>query len=264
MLSALNRFMGLSPRARPLADLQATAPDGVRLYAIGDIHGRADLLGTLHRRIIADAATAPAGCTRRLVYLGDYVDRGLQSKQVVDMLLEGPPPGFEAVYLKGNHEDCLLKFLGDWQRGPHWFSIGGDATILSYGVRPATGLPAGERLEHASRELAQKLPPAHLQFYRSLELTHQAGDYVFVHAGLRPGVPFDEQEPEDLMWIREPFLQGGDCGGRLVVHGHSPARRPEIYSHRIGIDTGAFFTNVLTCLVVEGSERRFIDTTVTD
>jgi serine/threonine protein phosphatase 1 len=260
MLSALNRFMGLSPRARPLGDLQALAPEGVRLYAIGDIHGRADLLARLHERIAADAADAPAGCRRRIVYLGDYVDRGLESRQVIDMLLAGPPPGFEAVYLKGNHEDCMLRFLEDWRTGPHWFQIGGDATVLSYGVRAVPGVPAAERFQRASQDLNERVPEAHLKFLQRLELTHEAGDYVFVHAGLRPGVPLEEQDPEDLMWIRDPFLSGGDCGGRLVVHGHSPARQPEVFAHRIGIDTGAFFTNLLTCLVVEGAERRFIDT----
>ncbi|MBX6320974.1 MAG: serine/threonine protein phosphatase [Rhodospirillaceae bacterium] len=252
--------MGRSARPLSLAALQAVAPPGLRIYAIGDIHGRADLLGALHDRIEADAATAPAGCRRLIVYLGDYVDRGLQSRQVIDMLLEGPPAGFEAVYLKGNHEDCMLRFLDDWESGPHWFSIGGDATALSYGVRPALGLSVAERFQQACRDLKAALPPAHLRFLESLELVYEAGDYVFVHAGLRPGVPLDEQDPEDLMWIRDEFLYGPNSWNRLVVHGHSPSREPAVFGHRIGIDTGAFFTNVLTCLVLEGAERRFIST----
>jgi serine/threonine protein phosphatase 1 len=251
--------MGLSPRTRTLAELQAVAPEGQRLYAIGDIHGRADLLAQLLQRIIADAEAAPPA-RRVLVYLGDYVDRGLQSREVLELLLQGPPPGFDAVYLKGNHEDCMLRFLEDWTSGPHWFSIGGDATALSYGVRPATGLPASQRFEQVSRELNERLPTAHLRFLQKLDLMHEAGGYLFVHAGLRPGVPLNAQEPEDLMWIREAFLNGPNCHGKLVVHGHSPSRQPGVFEHRIGIDTGAFFTNVLTSLVVHGAERRFIST----
>src|SRR5690554_5006405 len=121
MLAALNRFMGLSPRARSLAELQAVAPQGERLYAIGDVHGRADLLERLLSRIGEDAALAPAGTRRVLVYLGDYVDRGLQSREVIDLVLNGTPPGFETICLKGNHEDCMLRFLEDRATGPHWF-----------------------------------------------------------------------------------------------------------------------------------------------
>jgi serine/threonine protein phosphatase 1 len=260
MLAALNRFIGLSPRARTLAELQASAPPGQRLYAIGDIHGRADLLERLLQRIQADAADVPAATRRVLVYLGDYVDRGLQSREVIDLLLKGPPPGFEAVYLKGNHEDCMLRFLDDWTTGAHWFSIGGDATVLSYGVRPAAGQVGSQRFEHAARELQERLPLPHLRFLQNLGLTHEAGDYVFVHAGLRPGVALHDQDPEDLIWIREPFLNGPNSCGKIVVHGHSPSRQPAIFDHRIGIDTGAFYTNVLTCLAVHGRERRFIST----
>ena len=259
MLAALNRFMGLSPRTRTLAELQASAPAGQRLYAIGDIHGRADLLERLLQRIGEDAAQAPAAARKILVYLGDYVDRGMQSREVIDLLLKGPPPGFEAVYLKGNHEACMLQFLEDWTTGSHWFSIGGDATVMSYGVRPAQGVPSSKRFEQASRDLQERLPAGHLRFLQNLELMHEAGDYLFVHAGVRPGVALDAQDPEDLLWIREEFLNGPNSHGKLVVHGHSPSRQPAVFEHRIGIDTGAFFTNVLTCLVAEGSERRFIN-----
>lgn len=252
--------MGLTPRARGLGELQAAAPAGVRLYAIGDIHGRADLLERLLERIRQDAARAPEASRRVLVYLGDYVDRGLQSREVIDLLLAGPPEGFAAVYLKGNHEDCMLRFLDDWSTGAHWFSIGGDATVLSYGVRPPAGLPGAQRFAHASEALKASLPLAHLRFLQNLDLTYEAGDYLFVHAGLRPGVALCDQDPEDLMWIREEFLNGPNNHGRVVVHGHSPSRAPAVFDHRIGIDTGAFFTNVLTSLVVQGRERRFIST----
>jgi serine/threonine protein phosphatase 1 len=240
--------------------LQACGPQGVRLYAIGDIHGRADLLEVLHQRILEDAAAAPAGLRHRLIYLGDYVDRGLQSRDVIEMLLQGPPPGFEAIYLKGNHEECLLRFLQDWESGAHWFQIGGDATIMSYGVRPRPGLPPAQRFEESARLLAAQMPASHLRFLQGLALTHEAGDYLFVHAGLRPGVALADQDPQDLLWIREPFLNTMTPSGKMVVHGHSPSREPAVFDHRIGIDTGAFFTNILTCLVVDGDQRRFIDT----
>jgi serine/threonine protein phosphatase 1 len=260
MLSALNRFIGLSPRTRPLGELTAQAPAGQRVYAVGDIHGRADLLEQLLQLIELDGAAATGADRRVLVYLGDYVDRGLQSREVLDLILAGPPKGFEAVHLKGNHEDCMLRFLDDWSTGPHWFSIGGDATALSYGVRPAAGQTGAKRFQHAARELQTRLPQSHLRFLQNLDLTYEAGDYLFVHAGLRPGVALHDQDPEDLMWIREEFLNGPNSHGRMVVHGHSPARAPAVFEHRIGIDTGAFFTNVLTALVVQGAERRFIST----
>jgi serine/threonine protein phosphatase 1 len=218
------------------------------------------LLAQLHRQIQEDATTAPERVTKTVVYLGDYVDRGLDSKGVLDLLLNNPLAGFDTVYLKGNHEDTLLRFLQDISVGPDWFAIGGNATVLSYGVRTPQGLSTAQRFEHIWSELPSCIPQDHLEFFLELELMYQAGDYLFVHAGIRPGTPLDQQNPEDLMWIREEFLSSKQEYGAIVVHGHSIRNRPDIQNQRIGIDTGAFATNVLTCLVLEGTTKRFLST----
>ncbi|MGE5538416.1 MAG: metallophosphoesterase family protein [Gemmatimonas sp.] len=237
---------------------EATAPEGTRIYAVGDIHGRADLLADLHRMIVADAATAPA--RKVVVYLGDYVDRGLQSRQVIDMLANEPLAGFERVHLKGNHEEAMLEFLADPRIGPSWTQFGGAATLMSYGAGRVTPASPESAFAAAQAALAENLPPAHLAFLRDLALCREEGGYWFVHAGARPGVPLDEQSPEDMLWIRDEFLLSREAFGRVVVHGHTITDEPEVCVNRIGIDTGAFATGRLTCLVLEGAERRFLFT----
>lgn len=233
-------------------------PPGTRLYVVGDIHGRADLLRILHEAIIEDAADAPP--RRVIVYLGDYVDRGAESSAVIEMLASGPPAGFEAVHLLGNHEAWLLDFLDDPDQGAGWIMNGGSATLLSYGVDAAGISFQRDRLARARDELRAKLPPAHLAFLRSLKLSHVEGDYLFVHAGIRPGVPLDRQSADDLVWIRDEFLFSDADHGKVVVHGHTIVDEPEVLDNRIGIDTGAFATGRLTCLVLEGTTRRFVST----
>ena len=235
-------------------------PIGHRVYAVGDIHGRADLLHRLQSLIADDAAQAPANMRKTIVYLGDYVDRGLESRGVIDQLLAPPPPGLEAVYLKGNHEEMMLRFLVDVSVGPFWMAIGGDATVYSYGVGMPKGLSQEDRLAHIWHELHQRMPATHMSFLSGLRLTHAAGDYLFVHAGVRPGIALSEQRAEDLLWIREQFLAAEAGWEKVIVHGHSATHRPESLPHRIGVDTGAYATNVLTCLVLEGSDRRFLST----
>jgi len=244
---------GVSPAPR--------VPAGERVYAIGDVHGRLDLLKRLLGRIREDAAQAKS-LRKSLVYLGDYVDRGPESKGVIDLLLSRPmkDAGFEEIPLMGNHEDILLQFLADVRVGPHWFAYGGMATLESYGVRPPRLMAAEEDLVRAQRELAAKIPLAHLEFLRRMKLKHEEGDYLFVHAGLRPGVALDQQIGQDLMWIRDEFLQSNADFGKLVVHGHTIAEEPQVKANRIGIDTGAYATGVLTALVLEGNERRFLQT----
>lgn len=233
-------------------------PPESRIYAVGDIHGRADLLADLHDIIRADAKTAPA--RRVIVYLGDYVDRGLQSREVVDLLLKRPLEDFENVYLKGNHEAALLDFLTDSRIGPNWIQYGGGATLLSYRVGLSGLETGGTDFIAAQKEFTDHLPPSHLSFYRELSLTHVEGDYFFVHAGIRPGISIDQQSPEDLLWIRDDFLDFTGDFGCVVVHGHTITDRPEMRDNRIGIDTGAFATGRLTCLVLEGDKRRFLTT----
>jgi serine/threonine protein phosphatase 1 len=254
----IGRLFGSRPRPPSGPPAAAVAP-GTRVYAIGDIHGRFDLLQTLHARIAEDARQA-SPARNHIVYLGDYVDRGLQSREVIDLLLDHPLEGFEAIHLKGNHEELMLRFLEDSRVGPGWFANGGGATLYSYGVRMLERGTDTERLSHLREQLQNSLPPRHLEFLRGLKLWHVEGGYLFVHAGIRPGVALEAQREEDLLWIRELFLDDGSDHGRVVVHGHTIADHPEVRANRIGIDTGAYATGVLTCLVLEGSERHILQT----
>jgi len=238
---------------------EARLPDGLRIYAIGDIHGRADLLRALLEMIASDARKAPAE-KERLVYLGDYIDRGHESRQVIDLLLEGPPPGFEAIYLKGNHEEALLNFLQAPAFGYEWQHYGGLETLASYGVTGLGARLASEDFDEARDQFKAALPESHLGFLRALELSACFGDYFFAHAGVRPGVPLEEQLSEDLLWIRAEFTRWRGSFGKIVVHGHSVTEEPEFEPNRIGIDTGAYLTHRLTSVVLEGDKRRLLQT----
>jgi serine/threonine protein phosphatase 1 len=233
-------------------------PAGTRVYAIGDVHGRADLLAEMHGLIRADADGATSS-RRLIVYLGDYVDRGHDSAGVIEALLAGPEPGFEAVHLIGNHEQAMLDFLDDVAIGPMWLYNGGGATLASYGVR-APHVASPRELEPVRRLLLERLPARHRAFLAGLRLWHAEGDYLFVHAGVRPGVALEAQSREDLLWIREEFLYSNRDFGHIVVHGHTIFDQPQLRPNRIGIDTGAFHTGTLTCLVLEGADRRFLQT----
>jgi len=238
--------------------LTPKVPQGSRIYVIGDIHGRADLLEILHGLVREDARQNAAE-RRVIIYLGDYVDRGLNTREVIDMLLSPPPDGFERVCLKGNHEAMMLDFLGDAAAGPGWMELGGKATLLSYAVGVEGGFGAAEEMKKAQAQLLEKMPEAHLEFLHQLRMTHVEGDYFFVHAGIRPGVPIEEQVEQDLLWIREPFLSSTAEHGKIVVHGHTIAGgKPDVTERRIGIDTAAYATGALTCLVLTGEERGFV------
>lgn len=243
----------------PLSE-PGSIPDGTRIYAIGDIHGRADLLKALHENIISDATTAHSGTKMIVVYLGDYIDRGMESRQVLDTLITSPLVGFEHVYIKGNHEDALLTFLADDAIGPDWLAIGGDACLYSYKVSPQNGLSARKKFKYLQERLKDALPDDHLAFLSSLRLSYEAGGYFFVHAGIMPDRPLSKQIPSDLMWIRGEFTNDDRDYGKIIVHGHTITDKPDIRSNRIGIDTGAYATGTLTCLVLEGKEKRFLTT----
>lgn len=226
-----------------------------RIYAVGDIHGRADLLLMLHELIESDAETCAKGKNKRIIYLGDYVDRGLDSRGVIDILISRPLAGFDHVFLKGNHEDLLLACREDPEIWPQWMAVGGTATLLSYGVgaNPEEDRPMWE-------EFFERMPPAHLEFLAGLQLSFCSGDYLFVHAGIRPQIPLEKQNPRDLMWIRGEFLRHEGSFGMVVVHGHSISLKPEFLTQRIGIDTGAYATNALSCVVLDGTSRRLLST----
>jgi serine/threonine protein phosphatase 1 len=238
--------------------LDASTPPDTRIYAIGDVHGRADLLGKLQSRIARDAGRARE--TRKVVvYLGDYVDRGPDSAGVIDRLIDGPLAGLEQVFLMGNHENFFLQFLEDPDVGAVWVRNGGDATLASYGLDGAADCGA-EDMAALSRSLHDKLPERHLAFLKRLSVSHREGDYFFVHAGIRPGVPLDRQSEEDLLWIREPFLDSPDERDVVVVHGHTPVAEPEVHSNRIAVDTGAVWSGRLTAAVLRGRRKRFLHT----
>ncbi|MBI5107204.1 MAG: serine/threonine protein phosphatase [Rhodocyclales bacterium] len=239
------------------------APDGTVIYAIGDIHGRLDLLDELHRRILDDAARRSAQ-RRLLIYLGDLVSRGPDSRGVIERVRTWLPPGFERVALKGNHEDLLLRaHAGEFAAARHWLDYGGIEALASYGVTVSDKLVREEAgIGELCHRFAAALPAGQLEFLESLRLSHRAGDYYFVHGGVRPGVALDEQNPRDLIWIRKTFLNSEADHGAVVVHGHSISRRPELRPNRIGIDTGAYHSGVLTCLALDGAEQVFLQTEV--
>jgi len=241
-----------SPKARP-------STGGRLVYAVGDVHGRLDLLSPLLRDIFEDAlATRPAE-RPLLVMLGDYVDRGGDSKGVVDLLLQMQGEGrFETRVLKGNHEEALLRFLDDPDFGPVWMDNGAGPTLASYGVQPPAARTDAEAWRRARDAFAAALPAAHLAFYRTLELMAEAGDYAFVHAGVRPGVPLEAQAERDLLWIRQEFLQATQPFGKVIVHGHTPSEEPQLLPNRLGVDTGAYATGVLTAVRLEGEHQRLI------
>jgi serine/threonine protein phosphatase 1 len=234
-------------------------PKGVRVYAIGDIHGRADLLHRLLSLIEEDARGARKAETV-LVYLGDYIDRGPDSREVVDRVMAPHAMADRVVRLRGNHEEAMLTFIEDVERGRGWLDYGGIATLHSYGVRLPPGLLPQERFAAMAEQLAQALPPDHLAFYQRLALSETIGDYFFVHAGINPHLPLADQDAFDLTTIRSPFLEWGRRMEKVVVHGHSITPEPQLLPWRIGIDTGAFATGHLTALVLEGGSQRVLAT----
>ena len=229
--------------------------DDTRVYAIGDIHGRADLLDRMTAAIERDLASSPA-TDPLTVTLGDYVDRGPNSRGVLERLCRNPFPT-RYIALKGNHEELLALFLTDAAIGPQWRHLGGLETLHSYGV-PVGPLMLGRSFEEASAALRRALPPEHLDFLSKLQLSVSFGRYFLCHAGVRPRIPLDRQVAEDLLWIRDEFLNSSTDFGKIVVHGHTPVEQPEILPNRINIDTGAFITGRLSCLVIDRDAPRFL------
>lgn len=230
-------------------------PAGTRVYAVGDVHGRADLLGKLLLRIDRDLWERPVADSLQ-IFLGDYIDRGPDSRNVVDSLIQRKS-GHQAIFLKGNHEECVLNFLNDPSVLSWWKHIGGLSTISSYGVSPKYPNNVAAQRDMAAA-LSRAMPISHVRFFRSLALSFACGDFFFAHAGVRPGVPLEKQAQDDLLGIREEFLLHEEHFGKIVVHGHTPVHEPEIHANRINIDTGAYATGRLTCLVLEDDQMSFL------
>lgn len=248
----------LKRRSRVAAPTSPSVPEGTVVWSVGDIHGRMDLLGPLVEAIVADlAVTRP----RRglVIFLGDYVDRGQQSREVVTFLagMRGGD-GLEWRFLRGNHEETMLDFLEDPAVGPKWCDYGGDATIRSYGLRIPDLKHKPETWAHLSADLSHKLSDRERNFLEDQELSVTVGDYFFAHAGARPGEPLDRQSPADLMWIRRTFLDSEEEFERIVVHGHTPTAEVHADHRRIGIDTRAYESGVLTALRLEGRDREIL------
>jgi serine/threonine protein phosphatase 1 len=235
--------------------LHAMIPDGERVYAIGDIHGRADLLTKVLAKIDAHRGAHPAP-TSHEIFMGDYIDRGPQSRRVIEMIMERAKKT-NLVALAGNHEEILLRAASDPNAFGDWMQFGGREALLSYGI--VAPLHFRDRdIEEAMMQMQEKIPAEHFDFFENLPAMHLVGDYVFVHAGLRPNVRLTEQTRRDVLWIRQGFLNYRAAFPGKVVHGHTPVRQPEIHPNRINIDTGAFVTGNLTCLVLEGGQASFL------
>lgn len=258
-LTKLGRRRTRHTRAPESSPGSSSVPAGTVVYAIGDIHGRLDLLQRLEAEILRDAAGIDAS-RRLIVCLGDFIDRGDNSFGVIEHLLKAGPESFERICLMGNHEAYLLRFFDDKTVAAAWLANGGGQTLSSYGVSVPVGFDIEDTSLDMQVELRARVPQSHVAFLRSLALSHREGDYLFVHAGVRPGVPLDRQDPNDLMWIRGEFLTDRRDFGAVIVHGHSIRPEPENLANRIGIDTGAYDSGRLTCAVLWGSERRFLST----
>lgn len=245
-----------------------SAPDGRLIYAVGDVHGCNRLLRSLVRLIAQDAEDLRRerpDVAVTLIFLGDYIDRGPDSKAVIDLLISDDLPGDAHHFLLGNHEDVLLKFLNadtDQQaryEGERWVNYGGSATLGAYGVHSP---PQGVRSDAAWRDLQGQLqravPTDHLRFFQALEMMVSYGDFAFVHAGVKPGLLFDEQAPHDLLWIRDEFLYDDGPLEKVVVHGHTPESSPTLTSRRIGVDTGAYATGVLSAARIWSDSVEFL------
>jgi serine/threonine protein phosphatase 1 len=250
----INPFRNVLKSAPPVQS-ERRVPDGIRVYCVGDIHGRDDLLEEMAARVKGDMESGSFDEVVT-VFLGDYVDRGLGSMPVVEKLSRGEWPT-SIVALAGNHEDLLLAFLEDASVLEAWRSLGGLETLHSYGVNVRSAM-TGRDFGTIRQAFVARLPEGHRHFLANLKVSTTIGDYFFCHAGVRPGVPLDRQDREHLLTIRSPFLSSEAEHGKVVVHGHTPAVTPEVRPNRIGIDTAAYATNRLTCLVLEQCQQRFL------
>jgi serine/threonine protein phosphatase 1 len=234
----------------------ASLPEGSRIYAIGDIHGRCDLLDICLLKIEQDLIQRP--CRHPfMVFLGDYIDRGTQSKETISRLVE-TAARYECVFLKGNHEHIAMRSLTDLSVMPKWMRLGGLETLKSYGVVPVI---SPDRRNSVAAQIAfqDALPSSHFRFFAGLKNQFICQDFFFVHAGIRPNIDLVAQKEEDLLWIRDEFLSSKQDFGKIIVHGHTPTPSVDVQPNRINIDTGAYSSDRLTCLVLERDQISIID-----
>ena len=251
-LLKLDRGTGRSKRARLHLDMTDLA-----VYAIGDVHGCHDELLTLERKIVADAVDVEA--RKLIIMLGDYVDRGPASSQVIEHLLAPPPAGFERICLAGNHELIMLEALDGKIGLREWNDLGAAATLHSYGIdydHLRRTLSPDEQL-HVIRST---IPQSHLAFIRSLPILIDSEDHVFVHAGIRPGIEIKKQMDHDLLFIRSEFFENAHLLKKWVVHGHTPVEKARLDGRRLNLDTGAFQTGRLTAARIWGNKGRILST----
>lgn len=235
-----------------------SGPPGARAYAVGDVHGRLDLLDAMLARIAADLDERPVG-KAFLVFLGDLIDRGPDSRGVIERLQGLSMPPTRNIFIAGNHEEFLLEVLdSNADLVGNWLNYGGLECAASYGLSEGWLLNAAPQT--VCIEMARRVPASHQAFLRAMGDSFRFGDYLFVHAGVRPGVALEDQRPKDLRWIREEFLNDRTDHGAVVVHGHTIVEAPQERANRIGIDTGAYRTGVLTAIVIEGAGRRYLAT----
>ena len=249
-LMKLLRGLRAGPSAR-----QAALPDGVMVHAVGDIHGRSDLLDDVFLLIERDLEGF-TGQRAIEIYLGDYVDRGPDSRGVIDRLI-ARTRGRDVILLRGNHDVFFEEMLASSSRLDHWVRLGGLETMLSYGVK-LSGPSTPQGIARMHEQWCEVVPSSHRAFFAELQNSYTIGDYFFAHAGIRPGIALDRQSEEDLLWIREDFHRSKADHGKVIVHAHSPVAAPEFHGNRINIDTCAYASGKLTCLRLSGALQEIV------
>ena len=248
-------FFQRKPRIAQRARLDIDMQDTV-VYAVGDVHGCYKELRSLEQKILLDSLRFQG--RKIIIMLGDYIDRGLQSARVLDHLLAPPPKGFQRICLAGNHEVAMLNYLDGHLSRESWLATGGLQTLFSYGIDPARLARLYENSARIDQRIREVIPADHVSFLRGLPIMDRSRKFVFVHAGIRPGVDLAAQADQDLLHIRSDFFEATHLLDRWVVHGHTPVDIPRLEGRRLGIDTAAFQSGRLTAVRIADKQGRLI------